>query len=496
MFGVLVVQNTNGHIGYLAGYSGMLGGRWNQPGFVPAVFDEAQFNRLLNTGQLVIDDIENQINTLTRSEAYQSVLDGKADVLAKSTQQQKSLRDQHRQRKLQRRQIRALYPHDPIRLEQLAQQSREDKKARRALSLQVEAQTRVADQQLQPFTQSLNALEKRRKNYSAQLQKALFDCYLIPSVAAGKTSLRSLFPDKLPPGGAGDCAAVKLLNAAIARELKPLCVAEFWWGAESGLRRHQRFYPACRSKCRVILPHMLSGLAVSVPVHEVNPGFADSLPETVFEDDTLVVVCKPQGMLSVPGHAIEDSVESRLRRRYPRTDNKTLLLHRLDQATSGLLVAAKSARAYKQLQHQFQQRLVDKTYMAILASTALPAEGEITLPLRVDLDDRPRQMVCHKHGRQALTKFKVLQVSGNVSLVELTPVTGRTHQLRVHAAHPDGLNAPIVGDELYGQSAGRLYLHAQTLAFTHPLNDRRMSFTAPLPFNMDAFTTADTGSRQ
>jgi tRNA pseudouridine32 synthase/23S rRNA pseudouridine746 synthase len=483
MLGVLVVRDHHGALGYLAGFSGMLGNRWYVDGFVSPVFDQHRFLPLLASGESTIENLDTAMQQVLHSEDYRTAVTEEARMQRESQADITALRQQHQRQRQRRHELRLNCADDATLMQKLAAQSRNDKLVRQQLQQSARQQLQSAAERVQPFNQQLNALRQQRKAYSAKLQRQLFDCYRIASLGAESVSLRSLFRDKLPPGGAADCAAVKLLSTAIHSQLTPVCLAEFWWGADQGLRRHGRYYPACRSKCRPILPHMLQGVAVTVPAHEAAVEFPPQQPEFVFEDDSLVVLAKPAGMLSVPGQTITDSVETRLRARFPSTDNKTLLLHRLDQATSGLMVAAKSAKSYKQLQHQFQRRLVEKIYIANLAATALPAQGEITLPLRVDLDDRPRQRVCREYGKPSLTRFRVLCTGGHTSTVEFKPVTGRTHQLRIHAAHPQGLNAPIVGDVLYGSAADRLHLHAASLAFTHPLSGERMCFTLPVPFN-------------
>lgn len=482
MLGVLVVRDRQGRLDYLSGFSGMLGGRWLVDGFVPPVFDYDTFVPLLKAGEATLDQITQELHALQQSSVYKSALQQHTSANEYAVSALRQLAEQHRARKQHRHSRRQSCGADHSLMAALAQQSRDDKRQRQQLQREIKVLQQQATQQLQPVIDEITALKRRRQSFSSHLQRQLFDCYVIPGVGVDPVPLRHLFTGSQPPGGAGDCAAVKLLNAAIKQQLTPICLAEFWWGRRFGLRQHGQFYPACRSKCRPILPHMLGRLPVSIPVHEQQPDFAADLPATIYQDNDIVIINKPHGMLSVPGQSIVDSVEARLRQRYPQTDNKTLLLHRLDQATSGVMLAAKNARAYKALQHQFQSRTVDKTYLAEVSSTQLADQGQITLPLRVDLEDRPRQIVCYQHGKSSLTHFKVLQVGDHSSLVEFKPVTGRTHQLRVHAAHPHGLNAPILGDELYGHAADRLHLHAKTLSFTHPLTGCRVSFSAPVPF--------------
>ena len=288
-----------------------------------------------------------------------------------------------------------------------------------------------------------------------------------------RPKLRQKYP--LPPGGTGDCCAPKLLQYAYQQDLHPVCMAEFWWGAttKTELRQHLNYYPACRGKCLPILTWMLQGLDVDPPP---VPQVADGQQlKVVYEDDVIVVVDKPSGMLSVPGIIGEYSVETLMKQRFP----DCMMVHRLDMATSGLLIVAKSMEAYHPLQEQFVKHQVKKKYVALLEATgkSLPPTGTISLPLRPDPMNRPRQIVDMKHGKRAVTDYEVID-----SLIALYPQTGRTHQLRIHCAHPDGLGRPIVGDELYGTKNKRLMLHAAELWFRHPVTGEEMHIKSPVPF--------------
>ncbi len=304
-----------------------------------------------------------------------------------------------------------------------------------------------------------------------------------------RPKLRAKFP--LPPGGTGDCCAPKLLQYAYQQGLKPVCMAEFWWGqsTKEELRQHGNYYPACRGKCKPILTWMMQGLDV-----EENPetqGLPHLEMKTVYEDDFLLVVDKPSGMLSTPGNIEQDSVETIMRQRYP----DAMVAHRLDMYTSGLLIVAKSLEVYRSLQEQFVKHEVKKKYIAMLEplSRTFPREGgcgRISLPLRPDPMNRPRQMVDMEHGKRAVTDYEFLSdiplpregEGEGPSLVALYPQTGRTHQLRIHCAHPEGLGRPIKGDELYGTKADRLYLHAEQIWFRHPVTGQEMHVVSPPPF--------------
>ncbi len=336
---------------------------------------------------------------------------------------------------------------------------------------------------------ALRLLDARRAARSRELLPLIQDAYHFTNARGETRALRHLFAPAHPPGGAGDCAAPKLLAHAYRLGLRPLALAEFWWGAppRSADRRPGSFYPACHGKCAPILTHMLLGLAADPP-----PVFgADAIPSTepvaVYEDAQIVIVNKPCGLLSVPGRSaqLQDSVMSRLRERYPESTGQ-LVVHRLDLDTSGLLLAAKDTSTFSSLQRLFSLRQIEKRYVAWLDGDVTGDSGVIELPLRLDVDDRPRQIHDPEFGKSAVTRWLVLERIDGRTKVALSPLTGRTHQLRVHASHPLGLNAPIIGDRLYGREAPRdgqrLFLHAELLAFVHPGSGVALRVESPAPF--------------
>jgi len=335
----------------------------------------------------------------------------------------------------------------------------------------------------------LGADDEARTARSRELLPAIQHTYRFANALGEVRALRDLFAPKEPPGGAGDCAAPKLLAQAYALGLKPVALAEFWWGAppRTGDRRAGSFYPACQGKCPPILAHMLRGLPADPPPVFGAGAIADAEPATVYEDEHLLVVNKPSGLLSVPGRSglLRDSVSTRLRARYPDATGQ-LVVHRLDLDTSGLLLAAKDPVTFSALQRLFSLREISKRYVAWLDGEVAGSEGMIDFPIRMDLDDRPRQIHDPVHGKSAVTGWRVLDRAEGRTKVALTPHTGRTHQLRVHASNPIGLDAPIVGDRLYGRSAPehgeRLLLHAESLAFTHPETGAELILTSPAPF--------------
>ena len=327
------------------------------------------------------------------------------------------------------------------------------------------------------------------KQMSQELQLWLFHQYRMLN-AKGETKdlvdiwqdyhcsprIRNRYP--LPPGGTGDCCAPKLLQYAFSHGLRPVCMAEFWWGEspKSEIRHHGQFYPAFRGKCKPILTWMLQGLDVDPNPEET--GASHLTIEVIYQDTTLAVINKPSGLLSVPGRTEDYSVATIAMERWPGS----LPVHRLDMGTSGLMVIAKTKEAYVSLQEQFVKRTVKKRYIALVEGIVKEPKGRITLPLIFDPMNRPRQMVDYQRGKSAVTEYEVLDARDGRTLLALYPHTGRTHQLRMHCAHPDGLGSPIVGDELYGHKAERLCLHCDQIEFAHPVTGERMSFNLPNPF--------------
>ena len=328
---------------------------------------------------------------------------------------------------------------------------------------------------------------EEHKQLSQDLQRWLFRQYKMLNAKGEVKDLVDIWQDyhcspriqnkyPLPPGGTGDCCAPKLLQYAYQHGLKPVCMAEFWWGPspKSEIRQHEQFYPACRGKCKPVLTWMLQGLDVDPNPEEAGCSYLQ--PEIIYEDETLAVLNKPAGMLSVPGRTEPYSVATWAQQRWPGA----MMVHRLDMSTSGLLLVAKHTDAYHELQKQFEARSVKKKYLAVVEGVPAKEHGIIDLPLRYDPIDRPRQVVDTEKGKRAITEYRILSANAQNALLALWPHTGRTHQLRMHCAHPDGLGCPIMGDELYGHKSDRLYLQAQAITFTHPVTGRRMHFELPV----------------
>lgn len=369
--------------------------------------------------------------------------------------------------------------------EELIKQSLFDKRLLKHLIEQCQYEENQTLDKIIKYQDEIDSLKELRKKESNVLQQWLFKNYTFLNARNEEKSLLDIFQTSLhiqPPAGAGECCAPKLFQYAYKNQLKPIALAEFWWGQspKSEVRKHGQFYPSCWGKCEPILGHMLQGLEVEENPFLKNPAQGKELP-VVYDDPYLVVVNKPAEFLSVPGIHISDSVYERIRIRYPNATGP-LIVHRLDMSTSGVMVLAKSKEVHENLQKQFIKRRVKKSYIALLEGIVSEKEGKIELPLRVDLEDRPRQMVCYQYGKAAITEYKVLSIEDTFTRVQFTPVTGRTHQLRVHSAHQSGLNAPIKGDDLYGIKRNRLHLHAYSLSFFHPVTNEWITVEAPPEF--------------
>lgn len=479
MFGVLVVQNSDGQLGYLWAFSGKLAERNHHPFFVPTVFDMLEENSFFKQEEVILNNYNKKIELLENDESYLKAIQVLNDIKIQAEKEIQAQKEKIKIGKKHRAEIRKNSPEADT--EQLNKESQEEGILLKKMTLYWNHHIAAAEENVADFTTTINQLKEERRQKSAQLQQQLFEQYAFLNQHQELKSLGAIFNGN-PPAGAGECAAPKLLHYAFQHSQKPIAMAEFWWGQspKSEVRKHQQFYPACTGKCEPILKHMLKDIPLEDNPFKTNPAEGKTLA-IVYEDDYLSVVNKPAEFLSVPGKNITDSVWSRVKSLYPNASGP-LIVHRLDMSTSGLLLIAKSATVYKNLQAQFIQRKVKKRYVALLEGIINDSKGVINLPLRVDLDNRPNQIVCFDFGKPAKTEWEMLEQRDNQTLVHFYPITGRTHQLRVHAAHQLGLNTPIVGDDLYGTKANRLHLHAESITFNHPVSKESITVTVAADF--------------
>lgn len=511
MFGVLIVQTDNGitnneenQIGYLAAFSGNLDGKNLHPYFVPPVYDLLQPEGFFKIEEEQISAINIRIRELENSSSY---LDSKEKWKIETEQAKAVLNQAKAELKMAKeaREIRRQSSPELSGEEQasLIRESQYQKAEYKRLEKKWKKRLEELEMEVRHFDIEIERLKTERKERSAALQRKLFEQFRMLNAQGEVKDLYTIFEQtvqKVPPAGAGECALPKLLQYAYLHQLKPLAMAEFWWGdsPKNEIRHHGYYYPSCKGKCEPILQHMLQGLEVDEnPL--LNPVHEEEELEIVFEDEWLLVVNKPAGMLSVPGKAEDrDSVYHRLKKKYPEATGP-MIVHRLDMATSGLLLVAKTKEVHQDLQAQFANRSIKKRYMAVLDGIVLSertgSTGRIELPLCLNPLDRPRQMVSSEHGKEAITEYQIISESERITSesentfnesnriesersinesrkytrIVFYPLTGRTHQLRVHAAHPEGLGCPILGDELYGKKADRLYLHAEYIEFRHPI---------------------------
>ncbi len=470
MFGVLVVRDKQGELGFLAAFSGNLAGSNCHEYFVGPIYDMLQPNDFFRKEEYEISQINKQIASLTSSKEYIDAKLNLEQVKVSTTNEIAKLKAQMHNRKEARHKARA----EGGDAEQLTRESQHDNAEMQRLKKRNKELITVAQAEFDALQANIEELKRERRTRSAKLQMDLFREFRLKNAFGEVMDLCEIFaptPQAIPPAGAGECAAPKMLQYAYNNGLQPLALAEFWWGEspKGEVRQHGNYYPACNSKCKPILSFMMQGLEV-----EKNPliGIKVEEPEILWEDEELVAINKPNGMLSVRGKSGVRSAEEWAEERYGRGDFP-MIIHRLDQSTSGILLIAKSKEAHQSLQEQFIKRTVKKSYIALLDGVITQKEGMIDLPIRLDYDNRPRQMVS-ADGKQAITHYEVIAQENRHSRVRFYPLTGRTHQLRVHSAHKDGLGVPIMGDDIYGVAEKRLYLHAETLEFTHPKSGDRI----------------------
>jgi len=540
MFGVLIVQTNNritnneeNQIGYLAAFSGNLDGKNLHPYFVPPVYDLLQPEGFFKIEEEQISAINIRIRELENSSSYL----GSKEKWKIETEQAKAVLNQAKAELKMAKEAREIRRQSSPELSEeeqasLIRESQYQKAEYKRLEKEWKKRLEELETEVRHFDIEIERLKTERKERSAALQRKLFEQFRMLNAQGEVKDLYTIFEQtvqKVPPAGAGECALPKLLQYAYLHQLKPLAMAEFWWGdsPKNEIRHHGYYYPSCKGKCEPILQHMLQGLEIDEnPL--LNPVHEEEELEIVFEDEWLLVVNKPAGMLSVPGKAEDrDSVYHRLKKKYPEATGP-MIVHRLDMATSGLLLVAKTKEVHQDLQAQFANRSIKKRYVAVLDGAIIKTEketkpiaekailiakntvstkktakaertgstGRIELPLCLNPLDRPRQMVSSEHGKEAITEYQIISESERITSesentfnesnridesersinesrkytrIIFYPLTGRTHQLRVHAAHPEGLGCPILGDELYGKKADRLYLHAEYIEFRHPI---------------------------
>lgn len=471
MFGVLIVRTGEGEVGYLAAFSGILAGKNRHTYFVPPVYDVQEPDGFFRIEEEQISGINRRIEELQADVRYKDCKQRLADETILAGQVLDDIRGRMKAAKVERDRLRSTVTR--VDSEQLIRESQFQKAELKRQKQYWKDHLASLQAEVEVFETEIERLKAERKTRSAALQQWLFKQFRMLNARGEERDLCNLFKDtvqKTPPAGAGECAAPKLLQYAYRNGWQPLAMAEFWWGdsPKNEIRRHGYYYPTCKGKCGPILKHMLQGLHVEKNPLETDMHWGTEL-EIMYEDEWLSVVNKPAGMLSVPGKSDIDSVYGRVRRMYPEATGP-MVVHRLDMATSGLMLVAKTKEVHQNLQAQFKNRTVCKRYVAWLDGIVEKKEGHIELPLRPDPEDRPRQVVDAVHGKPAVTDYAVLHYDSGRTFISFIPKTGRTHQLRVHSAHPLGLNAPIVGDELYGKRADRLYLHAEYLGFIHPVS--------------------------
>lgn len=486
MFGVLVVQTEDGSVGYLTAFSGILAGKNRHPYFALPIYDLLQPQGFFKIEEENISAINRRIKQLEEDKEYSNLLSRLAQTIQSAQDALATAKTQLKEAKEKREQRRNTEALDAQETAALIRESQFQKAEYKRLELSLKEKTTALQKQADSRRSQIQELKTERKSRSAALQQQLFEQFRLLNYRRETKNLCDIFEQtvhKTPPAGAGECAAPKLLQQAYLHGWKPIAMAEFWWGAspKTEIRRHGYYYPACKGKCEPILQHMLQGLEVEDnPLQQPTNQDSEKL-KIVYEDDCLLVVNKPAGMLSVPGKGAKKSVYDYVRKLYPEAD-EPMIVHRLDMATSGLLIIAKSKRAHQHLQAQFRDHTIRKRYIALLDGIILQDKGIIELPLCPNPMDRPRQIVDRKDGKPSITYYQVIERTEHYTRIAFYPHTGRTHQLRVHAAHSLGLHCPIIGDELYGRKDKRLFLHAEYIEFTHPVSGDTIRITEKADF--------------
>lgn len=507
MFGVLIVENVKTDTdvpkwGYLAAYSGQIGGRSDWEDFVPAVFDYLQPDGYFKTHEAEISRINQSISHLEKDERMKEARTQIRQLQEERKRTIAAYQEKMKEAKAKRDSRREAGNLSEAEEAEMIRESQFMKAELRRLKKSLSEKTAL-ETEFDDYQENILRLKQLRKQLSDALQQWLFSQFRMLNQEGESKDLLEIFRDEalkeypqaaiatsriaalkmVPPAGSGECCEPKLLQYAYQHGYKPLQMAMFWWGEspKEEIRHHLQFYPACNGKCKPILHWMLP--ASTFEPEAINLSIYDKV-ETLYEDREIAVIHKPEGLLSVPGKdAAQPSVYALMRRKYPEATGP-LIVHRLDMATSGVLLIAKTEFAYHRLQKAFLNHQIQKKYVAIISGKEISEKGIISLPLQPDYLNRPRQIVNHEQGKEAITEYEILErIDGSHLRIALYPKTGRTHQLRVHCAHQEGLNAPILGDPLYGnEKAARLHLHAEEITFEHPLTGKKITIKRKADF--------------
>lgn len=518
MMGLLVVESPQGEIGYFAAFSGVLECPQHSDFFVPPVYDINSPDSFFPSEEAIISGINARIKQMREDTSMQEYIAETEKIKDTYLSKIAHLEEVYQQGKMLRDSLRKIlsgggntqiFPTEELatQLKNLTSDGNLQTPEQLMVYLNGESQFQKGEirrakqrmkEELQPrqqvydaYLEQLASLEQERKERSVALQKKIFEHFMFLNAKGEEKSLLEIFGGIIPPAGAGECAAPRLLQYAYKHSFKPVAMGEFWLGAPTANRQPLQFYPSCKGKCAPILGFMLQGLNVEQASFHTSYG-CDPLPdnftpEILYEDEYLLAVNKPAGILSQPGKDPQEKNLLQLLENKMYSDNyelsslsKLYIVHRLDMHTSGVLLIAKTEEVYKLLQRQFEGRAVEKTYIAVLDGELKVSSGTISLPLMPDYENRPLQKVDFENGKEAITQFKVQEIKEGKTYIEFYPITGRTHQLRVHSASRNGLSVPIVGDLLYGKPAQRLMLHAHKVRFEHPFKGP-LEIVAPLP---------------
>lgn len=478
MIGILIVRDSSDNIGYLCGYSGNVGGRNDIEGFVPPIYDLLDPDGYFKKGEQELNELNSHIRAIEFSPEITSlkqlIYRCRADMENEISSMKLDIAEAKAKRETTRKETT-----DPVILEELTKESQFQKAQLHRLKTEWKDKIQKLESRLLYIEDEIRQMKRLRAEKSEELQKWIFRQYIVTNSEGQTVSISEIFESEglIPPGGTGECAAPKLLNYAFTHELHPLAMGEFWYGKspETAVRTHGHFYPSCTSKCGPLLKFMIQGLKIS---GLFNDGDYHKQPVIIYEDSHIIGISKPSGMPSVPGLDGKESALEWINHKY---SSRLHAVHRLDMDTSGVIVFTKDEKTAIDLRKQFEEHSIKKTYRARLdhiqesqiavQKTFRKGEtGEIVLPLSPDYDERPRQKIDHTRGKTSITEYRIIDIMPDGSIdIEFYPITGRTHQLRVHAAHILGLGHPIMGDMLYGgSSSSRLHLHARSITFTHP----------------------------